>query len=53
MSQFHDWKYTDIWSYREAETFENSKSNAIEELTHHYIINYHYPLKTGTKYMYN
>jgi len=39
---FNDWKYQDIWSYREFQTHENTKFDAINELKTHYINNYAY-----------
>jgi len=39
---FEDWKFQDVWSYREHATFENLKFDAISELKNHYITNYSY-----------
>ena len=34
---FEDWKYQDIWSYREHEAYQNAKGDAIHELKNHYM----------------
>jgi len=39
---FDDWKYQDIWSFREFGTFENLKFDAIRELKQHYVQNFNY-----------
>ncbi|WP_428818605.1 ankyrin repeat domain-containing protein [Microbulbifer sp. MCCC 1A16149] len=39
---FDDWKYQDIWSFREHQTYENLKFDAIRELKQHYVQNFHY-----------
>lgn len=39
---FDDWKYQDIWSFREYRTFEYLKRDAVSELARHYVENYNY-----------
>ncbi len=39
---FNDWKYQDIWSFRENMTLENSRLDAIIELKNYYMNNYSY-----------
>lgn len=39
---FEDWKYQDIWSYREHATNKNLMFDAITELKNHYVSNYSY-----------
>lgn len=39
---FSDWKFQDIWSYREYETYENLMADAITELKNHYSKHYNY-----------
>ena len=39
---FDDWKYQDIWSYREHATYNNLIFDAISELKNHYVTNYSY-----------
>ncbi|AQQ68348.1 hypothetical protein Mag101_12415 [Microbulbifer agarilyticus] len=39
---FEDWKYQDIWSYREHATNKNLMFDAIAELKNHYVSNYSY-----------
>jgi uncharacterized protein YecT (DUF1311 family) len=39
---FEDWKYQDIWSYREHAANKNLMSDAITELKSHYVSNYSY-----------
>jgi uncharacterized protein YecT (DUF1311 family) len=46
---FDDWKYQDIWSYREFQTHENTKLDAINELKTHYINNYSYTNEDAEK----
>jgi uncharacterized protein YecT (DUF1311 family) len=46
---FDDWKYQDIWSYREFKTHENTKDDAISELKAHYINNYAYSHEDAKK----
>ncbi len=40
--QFEDWKYTDVWSYREFYTMLEGKGNAVQELTSLYTKEYGY-----------
>lgn len=46
---FEDWKYTDVWSYREYQTYITAKSNAIAELANHYVSNYAFQAPEATK----
>ncbi len=39
---FSNWKYQDIWSYREYGTYENLKEDFVTELANHYMVNYSY-----------
>ena len=39
---FEDWKFQDVWSYREYATYQNLMFDAISELKNHYITNYSY-----------
>ncbi|WP_221768511.1 lysozyme inhibitor LprI family protein, partial [Vibrio penaeicida] len=39
---FEDWKFQDIWSYREQKSNENLMFDAITELKNHYVSNYSY-----------
>ncbi|WP_321777173.1 ankyrin repeat domain-containing protein [Sulfurimonas sp.] len=46
---FDDWKYQDIWSYREFKTHANTKLDAINELKVYYINNYEYSTEDAEK----
>lgn len=39
---FEDWRFQDVWSYREYETYQNLAFDAITELKNHYVANYSY-----------
>jgi len=39
---FEDWKFQDVWSYREHDVHQNIMHDAITELKNHYIVNYSY-----------
>ena len=44
---FEDWKYQDVWSYREHATNKNLMFDAITELKNHYVSNYAYSESTA------
>lgn len=46
-NHFDHWKYTDIWTYRENESFAYLMVDAERELTQHYVSNLGYDLKSA------